>query len=557
MTDTDERAVVERIDTVSQLLQAFRSRGRGLGHFGSREDEAIGAITSFRDRVTNDGWTTAFDAVVAELRALASEAPEAERTEVDRMIDYLIGIENAVVRLASHRDRKTAASSATESLFVVPSRIVPSVHPDDRVRPGAVSRFVEPLAIGQLERSARDALEEIAALSNLRRPSDEDSWVVGADFERRLLECVDVVATYRRGRTFIDVEALAVKLARDYPVVDGSKWFAAAFLLACTSGDRAMTALRQMILDAKASTSAGLIDAVCLGSSPLCRTLALSLLDEDDQPNVLALGLVCSLRLGLFDEARMAPLIDHPSDRVASLAVRCLGHGDGKSIAPAIVSLLDRPGVALDAALVLTMFKAEVGLQHLRQTIELGLTSRAIPDEVSLAERAACLLALAGKKRDEELLLRFAANDDDVLVALADHGSPSFLPMLVNEMLGAARPSRAFAAAHTLSRMTGVAMRAVDEEGEAHTFDVQVFAKRVSGWKPPVDADRLRLGKQLELRAALSELVSSSTSQGARRRTARDVMLLRGAPLDFDLDGWVGTQRRSLEHALAAKDSAA
>ena len=540
----DEQAVEAHVDVVRMQLQAARAR-RG-GPEGPFEERAVATVVAFADRAKANGHVPAFDAIVAALGAWAEQTSSDERAGIVQMIDYLRGAEAAALRLAQihgSRPRREAEADAP-SPYLVPSRGAPSVHAE-YAPPSPGVRVVEPHAKKQLERSVRDALEEIASVSWLRHAGDDDAWTLGIDFERRLLACLDAAAAYGRGPVSVDVPSEALRLAKDFPIVDVSRWFAAGFLLSCTKGDRAPTALRQLMLEAPLGSSAGLVDALCLGSSHRMRSTALSLIEEDDRADLLHAGLVACLRLGVIDENLMTPLLDHPRGDVASLAARCLARGEATAVAPRLTPFLDRSDVALEAAFSLAIFRAEVGPAFLRSAAARGLEPNADDGEKAYGLSAALFLALLGKKRDVECLLRIARADDAGIAALADHGSPDFIPWLKHEMLSA-DASRSYAAAVALARMTGTALEERGDADDAPPFDPAPFAKRVAGFVVPPSVERIRLGKKLDLQGSLAELLRPSTRQSVRRRVEREAAVWRGAPLPVDIDGWISIQSRTL-----------
>lgn len=322
-----------------------------------------------------------------------------------------------------------------------------------------------------------------------------------------------------------------------------------------------MNALRQALLELPEDAVAAGVDALALGSNPRLARVARSLLDEDDRPRALRVGLAALERLGAFEDAPLLSLLDHPDDRIASLAAASLARGEPKEIAPALAPLLDRPGVAMAAARSLAMRGAEVGPAFLRQTVARGNAPGATDDDVRAGGAAARLLALVGAARDETALAQAAlhapdtADGDGTIEALADHGAPSFVPLLAQILTSASsasatREDRVLAASRAIERLTGVAAERVPSEPWRVDVDAQVA--RAEALRAPLGATRIRRGKKLDATTSLAELVAPTTLTGARRRAALGHAFLIGRPLDLDTEGWVARQLEVLRAAQAA-----
>ncbi len=240
--ESDARIVRARIEILSAQLHAMKSRRSHVGA-PAEEQAALDAVAGFFDAVSREGWMPPFDAAIAALKTWATRTTGEERIEVGSLLDHLAEVESSVLRLAAEAQRKPPENAET-SPFLRPSTYSPSVHAYQASRaPVTIKRIVEPGERRQLERTVRDALEELASLSLLRATAVDEAWALGVGFERRLFECLDALAAYRRGAISVDVDAVALDIAKRYPVVDASRWFAAAFIVACTKGDRCRSSL--------------------------------------------------------------------------------------------------------------------------------------------------------------------------------------------------------------------------------------------------------------------------------------------------------------------------
>jgi len=566
----DARIVSERTEIVVHVLQSFVARrgggaGRSADVVAARCDAAVATLSTLSARARTVGWAGAFDDALAELRALAAAAHRDERDELSRLVEAFMELDPAVLRLA-RRDLRApdARAPASPAARLRPSLGAPALHADPRAPreiAAASSGFVEPRALDQLRRSARDAIEEIATLFYLRHPADDMPWSTGAAFDQRVLDALDACAAYERGRASLDVEALALQIARGFPIVDSARWFAALFLLACTDGERPINALRQILLELpEAALDAG-VDALALGSNPRLSRVARSLLDEDDRPRALQIGLRAMERLhrgelGAFDAAPLLALVDHPDDRIASLAAIGLARGEPGDVGPPLTALLDRPGVALAAARSLALRGAnpgaEAGLSFLRQTVARGLLDGAREEDVGAAGAAARTLVHAGATRDEAALAQAALHAPDTdegdatIEALADHGAPAFIPLLVQILQRTHRGTRKLAASRAIERITGIAPER--DPASPADLDLDAQAAAADALRAPLGVARMRHGRKLDRAAAIADLADPNARAAERRRNAIGASFLVGRPLDLDTEGWVARQIATLAY---------
>lgn len=551
----ENNAVYERVGVVFRVLQAWRARGRVGADVTLEFERATARFATFRGDAERDGISAAFDGAVAALRALAGRLTEVERAEIDGVVEALQGVEREVDRLAQTEAsrRRTDVTGDRPPRFLSASDAMPALHAADDPPSTAAEGRADRHAAAHLTRVARDAIEELASLSLLRAAADDAPWSGAEHFERRLLESLDAARTYGRGRHRIDVDALATRLARDFPVVERSRWFAALFLLACMSGERATSALRQAILELPAAARPAAVDALALGSNPRLSAVALSLLDEDDRPELLEIGLAAADRLGIVDEGAAMALTEHPSDRIAARAARALLRVAPERSTPRLEGLLDRPGAAIEAAFVLAARGAEIGLQHLRLAATRGAADGATLDETRTGTAATQRLAPFGRDRDQGLLLAAAERDDGLVACLADHGSPALLAPLRKALERGGRDARAQAAGRALVRMTGVeAPWPGLREGE---IDVEAYGRALARFEAPAGAQRLVAGEKLDAAALARELANELMPGCDRARAAQRFVAVTGAPLPFDPEGWVAAQRAALVRITRGADA--
>lgn len=124
---------------------------------------------------------------------------------------------------------------------------------DDLEHPGMVSGVAGELA--HLERIARDCMEEIGMLSNMRRLRDHERfrWPAIQRFEQRILNDLDALLAMAtpfyscvghearvRG---VDVLDAVLRYSRDSPAIHEGRAFARAFVLGCVAGEDTVRAL--------------------------------------------------------------------------------------------------------------------------------------------------------------------------------------------------------------------------------------------------------------------------------------------------------------------------
>lgn len=553
----DERGVRERLELVRDLLQAHKARR------GAHMDDALASlrssISSFTERARSEGWMQAFDKVVAELRA-AELLPGAD-VEVRELVgaaDYLAAAEPLIARLAqagpANASREAPVMSGTAS-FLAASEGVPALHPlrgSPRAWPLANEgpAFVEPGALEQLRVLSRDVLDEIASLALLRVPGDDEPWTIGVMFEERLLRAFDAAVALSRGPISVDIVNAARARAEDSPVAEPYGWFVPTFLLASTEGERAMDALRETLLEAPPGTLEGLVDGLCLGSNPARAAIGASLIEEDDQPELLCVALDVITRLRRPSDGSVLALLQHPDPRVAArAAIAAPLAQDPREAVRALLPFLDSESLSGYAASAIALIEPRIGAGHLREVMRRGARETSSEAEIGAAAYAAEPLAALGQACDEDLLLALAGRRDAALRAIATHGSPAGIQMLRAELTrGSATNARMEACIRALERLTGIAPLDDPSPG-GYARERAAWIERVLSFVPPPSAARVRFGRPFHASMILDELKRPETRACTRRALAREAQLLGAPPLDIDIAGWVALQRAGLASA--------
>lgn len=556
----DERVVRERLGVVRDLLQAQRAR-RTLAADATAPLRS--ALASFVDDARTEGWTRAFDTLIAAARENASTVSTItnHHAELAKIVDYITEIEPHVVRLAQTRRGPTARESAAApahpflrasmggvpALHRIPEFVVPNISEN------WTANFVEPGAQAHLRTLSRDVLDELASLALLRAPAPDEPWTIGAGFEDRLLQLLDAAVTLSRGPIRLDIVRAARARAEESPVAEPWRWFVPAFLLACTEGERAMDAMREVLIEAPDGMREGLVDAVCLGSSPDRAAITLSLLDEDDRPELLCTALDILVRLGKPIEGRFLELVEHPHADVATRAVTAASViSDAPSVVRVLQPLLAEDAISVHVACVLTTLAPEVGASHLREVIRRGTKDGASEVEMERAACAAEALAALGQTRDTQQLITLASATDGALAALATLGTPEALGFLREEYTRrSASPWRADACVAPIERITGI--REQDEPTpEGRVRAREEWLKGVLAFDVPKGASRVRQGQPFQPSAIVDELQHPDTLMHTRRNLVLEARILGARSIPIDLEGWLAPQRAWLELAKRA-----
>lgn len=555
----DERQVRERLDIVRDLLQAQRARRGTLGQ-DPRASLRL-ALVSFVENAQIDGWTRAFDNVIATARKTAADPSldADQREESANVVTYLLEIEPHVLRLAQLRKTPTTRTNAPLAPYLRASTNgVPALHDIPGLAPkhlltNPVPEFVEPGALRHLRALTRDVLDELASLASLRRPAVDERWTIGAAFEERILQVLDAAIALNRGPISLDIVRAARAFADDSPVADPYRWFIPAFLSACAEGERAMDVLRQTVLEAPDEMHEGLVDAVCLGSNPNRAAVALSLLEEDDRPEILGIALDVLTRLGRGIEGRFLDLVEHPRTDVALRAISAAAvHSDAPQLVTLLEPLLNREDRAVHVACTLAAVAPDMAITHLRKAVQHGVQNDALAAEIDRAVQAAHVLAAQGQTREIPLLLALAAVTDKAFSALATLGAPEALEYLREE---AARrvnaPWRMDACVLPLERITGI-MEADDPAPEGRTRARTKWFADVNGFVIPQGANRIRLGQAFQPGLIVDELRHPETLVQTRTNLVTEARVLGAKTIPIDTAGWLGPQFTWLDLAKQA-----
>lgn len=500
----------------------------------------------------------------------------------------------AIERAARAAVRTPARSTAPAPLTA--SRGTPALHRDVRIEAGP--RHVRVHTFGELRpqqsvrsadatrtqsalrRWARDALEELAVAGRLRRPLEDEAWTSGRGFEERALVSLDALAALGRGASnddSIDVARVVDDTLQELSIPDPGRVFAATFALACFHGHAAAARLHVHARNLSPSIAGAIEDALALGSSPHIDDVVLSLLCEDESPDLLERALRVARRRRRAPARLVIDMLAHPELRVAIAAAQVCAVLDLEfTRAPLLDALFGPAELAVHAAESLAMLRAPAADWEARLV---ALTSEG--SQTTATVHAARLRVLHAQARKIEPLLELCADlpretSVDLLGWLGNTRALDALCAALDDADWTIRER----AAWSLSRITGAGRDELenietDERGKPlHDPDREPLREGFdqtrrypptdpSFWAEPsararaLDAPRLRFGYPLSPDSVLDELVGPRTHQGVRRTLVTEFALLSGGgtsglrgstqPLLIDVDDWIARQ----EHLLA------
>lgn len=437
---------------------------------------------------------------------------------------------------------------------------------DDELEPVLVPGVEGELA--QLERLARDCLEEIGALAGLRRLANDDRFSIEAigGFERRML--CDLDALFALGTRFpllrghgawcseFDVLAQAVRYARDALTADPARTFARALVLGCTAGE---DVVRSAVLALKQShplTYAVQTQAFALASNPAIGA-AMTRLCGDQDPRLVVVGLDVLLARGEVDLGVAVPLLEHPDHTVRARAARFLGRVPQRDAAVQLLTQLLSGEVEDEvigaAAQALVLHGTDAGLKAVRERLAEELDE---PGSVAsdLRHDLLDLLALAGSASDADLLVDSYNGHPREADALGWHGHIRHIePLFAALDSGQGLPMRR-AAARSLWRITGAPLQEPCEQVDHDPYNVTVHAGLWRQyWSEHVDDFdehvRYRFGKPFSVSTSVEEIARDGGPHGVRRKCAFEIEIALGERVS--VDDWLEQQIARIDEIRA------
>lgn len=412
----------------------------------------------------------------------------------------------------------------------------------------------------QVRRLARDCMEDIALLGDLRRRGENEPWTAIARFEQRLLDNLDALAALACGRAGGGVVEQLQRYATETSFPDRGRAFALAFVLACLEGDDAIDAAVTALRRADPSTLDAYQTALSLGSSPTIGPTMERLL-WSEKPALMRIALEVLRRRGEASPAVVALLLEHPDSRVVVAAARAAGAmtEDRETITALLEPRLDDPDdeIAIAVAEALLVLGSPEGLSGLRARLRDEADAPGLMPRPSHA-RATRLLALGGGPEDLALLLAVINGDPLAAEALGWFGHAGAIDPLLEmlERAGATAGEHARRAqlgpARALHRITGAGLREAGASVEALDDRLVLDA---GSWRAiqeerrraPAPFERLRFGSPCTVMATVDELLRDESSPAARRDAALELALAIGPAPRIEVDGWAVRQQATLE----------
>ncbi|MFO0740578.1 MAG: hypothetical protein U0270_32075 [Labilithrix sp.] len=396
-----------------------------------------------------------------------------------------------------------------------------------------------------LRRVARDCLEDIAALRNLRLPIPTETWLDQAPFEQRLLDNVDAFVA-------LGVDALpsASLFHAEAAAPDPSRAFAVALTLCCIEGTDTVDVAIATMKQAPPEESRGWIEGFLLAPSPAIDTELPALLDAPNPLLVTAALGVLGARGTLPPDAPERILPRQDPALVHALAV-ALGRALPKTKALTILANIADGDPAL--APVAWTSLARRGDGDVRQRLRNAIRAR----QAHVAE-ATELLAIVGRGDDVGLLLEglALAPTARVVRAVARHGHADAVPALI-ALLDSKDEELVPVVAAALDFMTNAGLVETKQakwspETEATRAVKTAIADRMA-WERWYAAARARLDPRTKMRHGLpftpGMIVAELEAAGPaalRDEAALELVVATNAGLRFRTDDWVAKQRAQL-----------
>ncbi len=421
-------------------------------------------------------------------------------------------------------------------------------------------RCLDPLAksgyegeIDQLRRLSRDCIEEIGAMSNLRRLRDGERYRRSAllRFEQRMLDALDALVvlgepfvvggTGGRALERFDVIDTVVAYGRDALAAEPGRAFARTFALGCIAGDDAVRATVLALKQSHPYTYAAQRQALSLASNDAI-VPAMRRLCGDRQPQLVALAVdVLAARAlaggGEIDLGTVAPLLEHPHASVRAAAARSLIACDRAGALPHLIDVCERE---VEDDVLLMAYRSLVLLGHGRGV---ALTRQRLEEERDAAGQLAPhtrvalmqLLALCGEARDAELLAALYEGDPAESLALGFHGGVGLVAPLLARLdaggSGFTRQRRG--AARALWRITGAERQRERPSAQHDDYDLHDDHRGWTAWWQEHGerfdpALRHRFGQLHHPGSAARELRGENVPTDIRRMCADELAIALG-----------------------------
>jgi hypothetical protein len=410
---------------------------------------------------------------------------------------------------------------------------------------------------------ARNCLEELATLGNMRRPREAEPWAAPRT-EERLLTRIDAIVACGQ-----DVLPGLVKQLEDRPLPDPELTWALVFLFGSLSGDDAVDQVARLVLASDLDAPdmlAFVADALALAPSPALERPLRAWLEPARPPALRAVALTALARrrrLAFATAAAAAVDEDEPDPRVLLAATRALGFSSGQLDAVVLDQLLRHGDHDVVRAALVSAFqlRCRLGLERARALTESGKGAHG---------DAVLFLALAGEPDTWDTLKALARPGAPpiILDALGWFGSLRAVEILLEVLAGKDKAAHGAAAA-ALHRLTGAGL--TDDDAKATADDPAPNEKPLGGpfaAPPPIaeltnkheiwaaywdrhrrEADPTRRHRHGHLWSPEDDLWSLSDESavtGDRLLALIEIVARTGAEAPIDLEDFVVRQRQHI-----------
>ena len=548
-------------------------------------------LAALRDGVTaTSALFTAIEGSPSALRALRSldGIAGALVRATEQTVDAIVAAQDLLRRgprpAEAAAERPFRSSEGTPSLQLLARRAVApvlAVQPAndqsdedalDHAARAPAQNSTDPRELRQIQRHARDAMQDLGIFESLRHRNGDEAWTSVASFEQRLLDNVDALLALEVVEPGAErapgALAQLVREATDTSFPDPGRAFAATFALGCVQGEDVVDVLLLALRQADALTLAAHATALALAPSPAIE-LGVRRLLRQGEPRLLALALsvLRERRRATFADA--AVLLNHPNVAVAGAAARALGVApEQRAAIDALEALFaedPEDDVAAAIAESLLLLDAPVGLTIVRERLAESLADPLTATPSEELPRFRRLQALAGSAVDvPTAIAAFArAPRDPAPLGWLGHADavPPLVAALIEEMARngtwLTRTDLENALIEAIHRITGAPMLTPPRLGApAGRFEEGAFA---AWWQEHGERfaphARYRFGQPYTLAQSLVELESEASSQEAREHAAFELGLGLGPTSLLRTEDWVARQMSEIE-ALRARVAA-
>lgn len=452
----------------------------------------------------------------------------------------------------------------------------------------------------QVEVLARDAMEDLASYSTLRKLGDEEAWGAAEAFERRLLASLDALVALARplrpDQAELDLAEALFAYATEWIVPDRGRAFAFAITMASVASDAALLWVLMGLRRAEAAARPAYTEALALGSNPHIAEKLITILTDDGPKETTLVALEAAGRRRLFHAGAMLPLTTHPDARIASLAIRGLMSAPAELASETLSRLIERgqrlvvravagetlidkgppaqpgasaKGVARGREVLRGVIEELLGHEASRAPLDRGPARKRLDadDRIALSH-ALRGLAVAGDGLDAEHVWAAA----HALGSYREVGFFGHVPHVallfatLSELDGRGTTSQddgeargsAGAWVEQLELLATALKRITGIDAPKHgpgRYDLNGFKRLWEEKVPTIALGRTRFGKPFQRADLLAELAAPATRQADRRLLAKEVAHHSEGVLHFDVDGWVADQKAFLKLAREAWDA--